>query len=789
MSEKIYYQWQNENLLRTIYPLREMKLRDFLIHYHEIDTWAAYKDKTIAELADEVETFKNSQTALVTSLQAEYEHSLTYFQGNQIESPNAEALAAADQAIIAEFRREHVDFARYFLNYESSARQRIYLERYSKRLEDTRKRKILGEIARLERNIRNVPQSSRLDEWKQSIVLLNQTLPIVDAELNRLYAFSALFRKIQSQKDELEKWVSDKKRELTKIENEIRWKQNFTLNYPNSTRTPEFEADIRRLEVLLEKIKFDIQSGLTSSIEDRLKEQIERQTVSVNDIVRWKTEQYHQELEALDQQQLLETIVRKFLDDPTRFPLWLQYMVIHFSGMRYRSAHGSWGDPKDLLLALRIKDIESDVKQMSEADILAACAQEAGKLRSMLDPEDDNSGLDDHIKRLESQNPYQRRRALLDFRIDLEKAAIQESSEQETLNDLEALKDQLPDWMWKEIVARTQLRLKFATVNWEELTPEERGDYLDRESAVFREIMIEWKRKHLTGWREEHDRSNRLIVTRAVCNEVAEHIQHLRGHSPPGGLTAKPLWYLREERSSASQNGVDKARLIKPGDVGDFRVGASILWLRWVKDFPNPWRIAHPLSLENGDGLLSSDLLSRGSVNIRKIFGKRIRKEKGNTSPWVYENKGDAYRRSRIRIDEVAMDPKKQQKNKKRTRLVPMIQNEWLRWMHEATVAEVAETADGPVVLTFETALPYDDPRRSTIGIFRRSVRDLRYYMTSRSFNGTFVGYVPEGELPLEDLRAMLDWNKILLKDFITSEENEAFWNQLTPESGEDDHS
>jgi hypothetical protein len=30
--------------------------------------------------------------------------------------------------------------------------------------------------------------------------------------------------------------------------------------------------------------------------------------------------------------------------------------------------------------------------------------------------------------------------------------------------------------------------------------------------------------------------------------------------------------------------------------------------------------------------------------------------------------------------------------------------------MHEATVAEVAETADGPVVLTFKTALPYDDP-------------------------------------------------------------------------------
>ncbi len=779
MSEKIFFQWQNELLLQSIYPLRELKLRDFLFHYHEINTWAGYKDRSITELADEVEEFKNSQTALVTSLQAEYEQGLTYFQGPLIDFPDATAWKDADQDIIAKLKREHADFARYFLNYESSARQRIYLDRYANRLEDIRKNKILGEVARLERNLRNVPQSNRVPEWNQSIAILNKTLPIADAELSRLYQFAALFRKIQTQKDDLDKWVSDKKRERTKVENEIRWKRNFTINFPDSSRIPEFEADLRKLEGLLEQINLDIQHGLTSSIEDRLKEQIERQTVTVNDIVRWRAEQYRQELEALDHQQLLEVIVRKFLDDPRRYPLWLQYMVIHFSGMRYRSAHGSWGDPKDLLLSLRIKDIEGEVKQMSDADIFAACIQEAGKLRSTLDLEDDNPGLDDHIERLESQNPYRRRRALLDFRIDQEKVVIQKSTEQETLDALEALKDQLPDWMWKEIVARTQLRLKFATVNWEELTPEERGEYLDRESAVFREIMIEWKRKHLTGWREEHDRSNRLIVTRAVCNEVAEHIQHLRGHSPPGGLTAKPIWYLREEKSAKTIAGADQPFLVKPGAVADFKVGASILWLRWVKDYPNPWRIAHPITLSNGDGLLLSEMVSRGMVNIRKTFGKRIRKEKGNASPWIYENKGDAFRRSRIRVEEAPIDPKKK-KNKQSTRLVSVIQSEWLRWMHEATVAEVAETADGPVVLTFETALPYDDPRRSTIGIFRRSVRDLRYFMTGRSFNGTFVGYVPEGELPLDDLRVMLDWNKILRKDFVTPEEEKAFWDQVT---------
>ena len=205
--------------------------------------------------------------------------------------------------------------------------------------------------------------------------------------------------------------------------------------------------------------------------------------------------------------------MKKFLAEPTRYPLWLQYMVIHFSGMRYRSAHGSWGDPKDLLLSLGIKDIQKEIKQINDEGILTACANEIGNLRRSLDPGADNTEAETHIKRLKSQNPYRRRRALLDYRIDWEKKAIDFLTEEEALHQLETMKDQLPEWMWKEVVERTPLRLKFATENWEGLTPDERSEYLDRESQIYREVMIEWKRKHLTGWREEHDRSNRLIVS------------------------------------------------------------------------------------------------------------------------------------------------------------------------------------------------------------------------------------------------------------------------------------
>ena len=226
-------------------------------------------------------------------------------------------------------------------------------------------------------------------------------------------------------------------------------------------------------------------------------------------------------------------------------------------------------------------------------------------------------------------------------------------------------------------------------------------------------------------------------------------------------------------------DGSDSAFFIKPKLPEDFKVGASILWLSWVKDRPNAWRIAHPRTLRNGDGLLPSNLLGRVPANIKNTINRRIPKVKGNTSNWAYEIRGDGYVRSRIRIDELETAPDKD-KNQKRKVLARVNQQEWLRWMHEATVAEVADTADGPVVLTFETALPYDDPRRSTIGIFSRSARDLRYFVTGRTFNGVFVGYVPEADLPMDDFREMLDWNKILRKDFVSEAELQAYWEKVS---------
>ena len=85
--------------------------------------------------------------------------------------------------------------------------------------------------------------------------------------------------------------------------------------------------------------------------------------------------------------------------------------------------------------------------------------------------------------------------------------------------------------MWQEITKFTQLRLGVDDPNWESISSE-RYKFEDRR---WRELMDSWQRKDITQWRQKHAQTLDLIVTRAVCNEIAEHIQHLRGILPPAG--------------------------------------------------------------------------------------------------------------------------------------------------------------------------------------------------------------------------------------------------------------
>jgi hypothetical protein len=338
---------------------------------------------------------------------------------------------------------------------------------------------------------------------------------------------------------------------------------------------------------------------------------------------------------------------------------------------------------------------------------------------------------------MKSNGPKTRRRGLTELRKLEDAYQVHNMPTEEVLDILRSKKDEFPSWAWKEIVRLTPLRLtEVSNENWEKLTPEEEQESYKYENYPLRSLIDAWKNTDVTAWREEHARSQRLIVSRAVCNETAEHVQHLRGHNPPGGLTPKPNWYLGNEKSQEFPNSY----FIKATQADEYKQGASVLWLRFINSMPDPWQVAKPISTKAGVGLLPGDFVGR------KEGGKK------DDPIWVYKM-GEVTTRQRLLVDSDKSRSKQQQ---------------FLRWIHEATVAEVAETADGPTVITYETALPDDDKGTSAIGIFKKPLRyflaDFMVEGNEDTYNRSFVGYVPEGQVPVEHIQPMLDWDRILRK-------------------------
>ena len=916
MADLMYFQWQNEVLLKTIYPLREMKLRDFLVYYKEIDLWAEYKDKKIEDLQADVQAYITArENGLVTAYKS-YRTLYAYFTKEDVRTQYLPKYKLPDETELARIKELHRTFLSYLPKYADVRKEKYFVTQQVAVWEQYRK-SVQQLVAQKQRrvNVMLPNHPNRPKEMLELQKLQNVTLSIVEDELARLYSFVSTYNKIEKRKldyfkakqsaelgskgvrsklddvhtrqrpietkqretsaalarlktpppldavqgyfaaddisseirkqfpeadasivnaingvhkqlaaalhalkDDAVKLITVKnhssklqgqqqvfEKEMTTLDSQLRnmppdWalraqKQARFVMLTNSG-LPAIETEIEKLhdyqaayeyarksqaeitqmvqskekELLgvqqtssqLGKEAADLQEQLKSmesvlhlSEDEYLVHFAPDQPINVKDIVRGKVEEYKASLTQKGHFELLEEIVQRFIQEPNRYPLWLQYMAIHFSGMRYATAHGSWADPKDLLISLRTATLDKDFKKLDD-DAVEAMAQERISVYEAPNASNQDAPklaltTDDkwkqkiafHLRGLKSPSDYYQRKALFDLRLDEENYEVDAMTPTEALEALESIKDTLPEWMWKEIVRLTDLRVtEVKDPNWEKLTPDEEEERNEAQYAEFREIMNKWKQEHLTGWREEHDKSNRLIVTRSVCNEVAEQIQHLRGWSPPGGLTAKAPWYIKNEKE-AKMPGTPRPYFVSPASVKAYHVGASVLWVRFVNELPNPWRVAHPLQTKDGVGLIPA-----------KFLGKRT-----GTGNWVY-SQSDVVQRTRIRPLERKQTAKDQQ---------------WLRWIHEATVAEIAETVDGTVVLTFETALPYDDPRLSAVGVFKHTLDNLMWDGGEETYNGSFVGYLPEGPVPASDLEEMLDWNHILLKQVFALPELEDY--------------
>ena len=684
-----HFQWQNPILLKDIYPMRLQKLRDFLIFYKEADLWAEYKDKNVSALAADVKAYEAGMTSARAAELKQYADLKAYFLTKDVRSLFSKYNPLEEEAL-ALIQKNHDVFITSWPKDIRGERTFIQsrIESFKTQLGFLRDR-VRYLQRQLEARRPEDPLRPKLEaEYK---LKTESAMPMVLEEMEKLREFDGTYDKLQGPKLE---WYK-----LTKADPNYKTsEEQFLLNYGPKV------------------------------------------AVTVKDIVRLKVEQYAKTLENKDQHQLLAEIRTRFEKEPQRFPLWLQYMIVHFSGMRYKSAHGSWADPKDLLVRLRVAEVQKAQAALSDADVAAKCAEKVTQYegtaadKPALAKAAEKAWKDKvalQLPGIKAGGPKTKRASLAALSEEEARYEFLTMTTDQALAKLEAMKPQLPAWAWKWIVMLTSLRVNHVTApGWETFSPEE--DKLRFADTKLFPLFSKWASDNTGLWRNEHGRTQEIIVTRAVCNETAEHVQHIRGHLPPGGLTANAARYVKLAAEKAPGT-----YFVKPTGAEHYTQGASIFWLRYVNSQPSEWQIPQAIP-----GLAPSLQGTSGGKRAADKGGKVAA-----TAAWTY--KGGGITRSRTTVDA-------QKKS--------ATQNQWLRWIHEATVIEVVDTADGTYVYTFETSLPDDFAGTSCLGLFRNSLRWNLDDGPEDYYNRSFVGFVPEGKAPLENLKPLMDWKRLLLK-------------------------
>jgi hypothetical protein len=692
MAAQKHFQWQNEVLLKDIYPMRLVKLRDFLIFFKEADLWVEYKNKNISTLTADVAEYKKGMDAARKAEIDNYSKLKSYFLTRDVSSFFAKYKPVEPEAMTL-IQKNHDLFAASWPKDVRGERGFVQsrIESFKLQLGFVRDR-----VRYLQRQLEGMlPEHPNRPKVEAEYKLKSESsLPMLLEEMEKLREFDLAYDKLGAPKLE---WYK-----LTKADPNFKTSENEFLRAYDS-----------------------------------------KAPITVNDIVRLKAEQYAKTLAGKDQTQLLADIRARFEKEPKRFPIWLQYMVVHFSGMRYKSAHGSWADPKDLLVRLRVDEVKKTQAALSDGEVEARCKEKialyegTGANKPGLAKATDKVWKDRialHMQGVKANGPKSRRIGLDGLAEEEAKYEFMTMTTDQALAKLETMKSQFPAWAWKWIVMLTPLRVNHVTAaGWETFTAEE--DKVRFADKTLYPLLSKWATDNTGMWRPEHGKSHEVIVTRAVCNETAEHAQHIRGHLPPGGLTDNAARYFKLFREKTP--GVN---FIRPTGAEHYTQGASIFWLRWVGGEPSQWQIARAVEDANGVGLLA------GTV------GKKQKDKTGKNAPavssWQYKM-GEPITRTRATVDA-------SQKT--------VTEKQWLRWIHEATVIEVIDTADGMYVYTFETSLPDDFRGTSCLGVFRNSLRWNLDDGTEDFYNRSFVGFVPEGQVPMEHMKTMMDWNKILAK-------------------------
>lgn len=732
------FPWQNPVLRKEAYPYREEKLRDFLTTYMKIDLWDELsKSKIDADLAEDV----LGQPGLAANHTGGVDQELVFQHvAQEIMTEKSQVKNELD-ALEKKKKQKQKEFNQIKKQVKSHRKTKSKIDK-QKPIKDLRRKIYLFE-SKKKKLLEKMPSQSTINWYEKR---KNQK----PDEYNRFW------QKNLSYQIELEKYDAEiqKLNQQYNQDHLIQQYQKKLEKLENTQKTAtEALQEVNKKNKLVKK-----QSRNLGSFKVRKKKSSRsvkanpQYSISAGTVVRWLLQQYEESLKAKGHKELLTMVIERFKADPARYPKELQYMVIHFSGIRYGIASATWSSPTRLLNLLKKRELKEKLSAQSEAEIAAAAKiavaelekeykslqnkKQAGvlkrkdkkklgktkeRLRQLKGPEAMIAKLTKNDLAREDlfKSRKSRREVLLTFQAEEAIQNIKNLTDEETLGLLNALQNEkwMPEWVWREIVRNTRLRWNVTDPKWRTMSKADKAEYSSQDpvNREWRGILEVWK-KNRHDWRDKVTAESALLHSQLVCNEVSEYLQAARGIAIKPGLRSQVEWYERMSKISGFQSRLKQA----PAKT-DFQPGTSIFFMKWD---------------DEGSSKMTEKRVVKYAPHLKfttpggKIINphqSHYELEKGGWTYHVSDFKGQkAYLRTvlppvstegGIEITDMATDPNTD----------PHVRKQWLRWHHVTTVVEVPEKGSDRVIV-FDTG---------NIGIKERSLKKLvkNPYI--------FVGYTP----------------------------------------------
>lgn len=439
--------------------------------------------------------------------------------------------------------------------------------------------------------------------------------------------------------------------------------------------------------------------------------------------------------EATNDQRPHERLMKRLLDmfgkHPDLFPDWLRFMIVHFSGMRYMTAHSSYARPSAILGELRRQEYEQQLglkntwpqspfvhKRVASTDLLDELRHEAWRLVTTSPSKAYRDGLADSLATPSHQETTKLQAVLHDFYFDdLRRRAAQLDAERGTelspghgyaLSLLDHQSRSWPAAARKTVVCQTPLRLLVNSPDWyidlggpkmegwiehKATIPEA---YLNLMERFFWGELPDWKQlgkhhqgkldagfpKSSTPWRPDFLRDPEpTFIGTAVCDQICSISLYARGV-----VSGKPV--LGGLVRNAEHYGDGKSLGTQWGHAGAMIpiVGSSFFNAFWQDYGPR-----------NENDYKS---VSKATHNVWPVFDKLPGwnyHEEVSTQPGL----SDVLRLSRL--------PKK-----------PPWRKDFLDWEHQGIVLQPLPAANGSVgntYLSFQTAVDSSTASSNRTGI------------------------------------------------------------------------